>query len=75
VGLATGPVLGFFLIFADLSLTLINLIGALVFALLVPYVAIGTTLLYLDLDATRSEVRARRGRLRPLRRLGIESGA
>ncbi len=51
IGLVTGPVLGFALIFADISLLLINVIGALVFALLVPYVAIGRTLLYFDLEA------------------------
>ena len=43
--------LGFALIFANLSLTWINIIGSLVFALLVPYVAIGRTLLYFDLQA------------------------
>ena len=48
-----GPVLGFFLIFANFSLTWVNVIGGLVFALLVPYVAIGRTLLYLDLIARR----------------------
>lgn len=50
IGLVTGPVLGFALIFADISLILINVIGALVFALLVPYIAIGRTLLYFDLQ-------------------------
>ena len=41
--------LGFALIFANLPLFWINAIGAVVFALLVPYVALGRTLLYFDL--------------------------
>jgi hypothetical protein len=49
ISVAIGPVLGFFLIFANFSLTWVNVVGSLVFALLVPYVAIGRTLLYLDL--------------------------
>ncbi len=51
LSVAAGPVLGFALIFANFSLTWINIIGSLVFALLVPYVAIGRTLLYFDLQA------------------------
>jgi len=51
LSLVAGPVLGFALIFANLSLTWINIIGSLVFALLIPYVAIGRTLLYFDLQA------------------------
>ncbi len=47
----TGPLLGFALIFTYMSLTLINTIGAIVFALLIPYVAIGQTLIYFDLQA------------------------
>ena len=50
IGIVTGPMLGFALIFADISLLLINIIGAVVFALLVPYIAIGQTLLYFDLE-------------------------
>ncbi|MEX2447612.1 MAG: hypothetical protein WD404_02580 [Solirubrobacterales bacterium] len=50
IGVVTGPVLGFALIFTNISLLLINVIGTLVFALLVPYVAIGQTLLYFDLE-------------------------
>jgi hypothetical protein len=46
---AVGPVLGFFLIFLNFSPILVNLIGSIVFALLIPYVAIGRTLLYFDL--------------------------
>jgi len=57
------------LIFANLSLLLINAIGTAVFALLVPYVAIGQTLLYFDLkvEAERAPVRRWRERL-PWRR-------
>jgi hypothetical protein len=51
IGTVSGPLLGFALIFANISLLLINAIGALVFALLVPYIAVGTTLLYFDLQA------------------------
>jgi hypothetical protein len=51
ISLIAGPVLGFVLIFANVSLTWVNVVGSLVFALLVPYVAIGRTLLYLDLSA------------------------
>ncbi|HZK15935.1 MAG TPA: hypothetical protein VFC52_05050, partial [Solirubrobacterales bacterium] len=65
IGFVGGPVLGFALIFADISLLLINVIGALVFALLVPYVAIGQTLLYFDLqmEAERAPVPRWRDRL------------
>ena len=51
IGVVTGPVLGFFLIFLNLSAVLVNLIGSVVFALLIPYVALGRTLLYFDLGA------------------------
>jgi hypothetical protein len=52
---AVGPVLGFFLIFANFSLVAVDLVSALVYALLVPYVAIARTLLYFDLAARRAE--------------------
>lgn len=55
LSVVAGPVLGFALIFANLSLTWINIIGSLVFALLAPYVAIGRTLLYFDLQERREE--------------------
>jgi len=55
ISVATGPLLGFALIFTTLSLTWINILGSLVFALLVPYVAIGRTLLYFDLLARAGE--------------------
>jgi hypothetical protein len=48
---ATGPILTFALIFTNLSLIWVNLLGSLIFALLIPYVALGETLLYLDLQA------------------------
>ena len=62
---------GFFLIFANLSAVLVNLIGSVVFALLIPYIAIGRTLLYFDLGAREAEAeptgkqKRRRLRLRP----------
>jgi hypothetical protein len=68
IGVVAGPALGFALIFADLSLVLINAIGALVFALLVPYIAIGRTLLYFDLQAKAEEAPAKRWRERLPRR-------
>jgi hypothetical protein len=51
LSVVVGPVLGFALIFTNFSLLLINLLGSLVFALIVPYVALGRTLLYFDLQA------------------------
>lgn len=47
----TGPILTFALIFTALPLIWVNLLGALIFALLIPYVALGETLLYFDLAA------------------------
>ena len=55
LSIAAGPVLGWGLIFADLTLIAINLLGSLVFALLLPYVALATTLLYLDLTTRAQE--------------------
>ncbi len=46
-----GPVLTLGLIFTPLPFLLINLLGALIFSLLIPYAAIGQTLLYFDLQA------------------------
>jgi len=68
-GIAAGPLLGFALIFADLSLFLINLIGSIVYGLLIPYVALGQTLLWFDLRERRGDAPApaRRARL-PWRR-------
>ncbi len=70
IGIATGPALGFALIFANISLLLINAIGALVFALLVPYIAIGRTLLYFDLQIAAEQAPAKRWRERLPRRRG-----
>jgi hypothetical protein len=63
IRIVTGPVLGLFLIFLNLSALQVNLIGSVVFALLVPYVALGRTLLYLDLRA-REEAEDRAGLVR-----------
>ena len=49
--IVVGPVLTFALIFTTLPLIWINLLGSLIFALLIPYVALGETLLYFDLQA------------------------
>src|SRR5215208_1355127 len=51
IGVVIGPVLGFFLIFLNLSAVPVNLFGSIVYALVFPYVALGRTLLYLDLCA------------------------
>jgi Vacuolar protein sorting-associated protein 62 len=51
IGVIFGPVLGFFLIFLNFSAVLVNSIGSIVYALVFPYVALGRTLLYLDLCA------------------------
>ncbi len=68
LSVVTGPVLGFALIFANFSLVWINVFGSVVFALLIPYVALGRTLLYFDLAARAAEARARPRRLALLRR-------
>jgi hypothetical protein len=68
LSVASGPVLGFALIFTNLSLFWINVIGSLVFALLVPYVALGRTLLYFDLQERAEEEPAKRWRERLPRR-------
>ncbi len=46
----TGPALTIALFFTSLPLIWINTIGAVIFALLIPYVAIANTLLYFDLE-------------------------
>jgi hypothetical protein len=80
ISVAIGPVLGFFLIFANFSLFWVNVIGSLVFAVLVPYVAVGRTLLYLDLQVRNESAapapRWRRllRRLRQRRRGGATAG-
>jgi hypothetical protein len=50
VSTVAGPVVGFALIFLNFSLLWINLIGSLVFALIIPFVTLGHTLLYFDLQ-------------------------
>ena len=55
----TGPVLTLGLIFTPLPFLVVNLLGALIFSLLLPYVAIGQTLLYFDLQARAEERPAR----------------
>jgi hypothetical protein len=79
LGVVTGPVLGFFLIFANLSPVLVNLIGSVVYALLIPYIAIGRTLLYFDLGAREAEAEAagtpaRKRRWRPWPRPATGTG-
>jgi hypothetical protein len=51
VSVVVGPMASFALIFTTLPLIWINFVGSLIFALLIPYVAIGETLLYFDLQA------------------------
>ena len=55
IGIAAGPILTFALIFTALPLLWINLIGALVFALLIPFTALGGTFLYFDLSVREEE--------------------
>ena len=57
LGQIPGPALGFALLFTTIPITTVNLIGSVVFALTIPYVGIGRTLLYLDLGG-RKETRA-----------------
>jgi hypothetical protein len=69
-----GPILGFFLIFLNLSPVMVNLIGSVVFALLIPYVAIGRTLLYFDLGAREAEPAEKPRRRWRLRSRPAEAG-
>jgi hypothetical protein len=55
ISVAAGPMLTFALIFTALPLIWINVIGSLVFALLIPFVAMGETFLYLDLGVREEE--------------------
>jgi hypothetical protein len=64
IGIATGPILTFALIFTALPLIWINVIGSLVFALLIPFTALGGTFLYFDLSVREEEEPARPDRLR-----------
>jgi hypothetical protein len=63
LAVVAGPILGIFLIFLNFSPVVVNLIGSVVYGLLIPYVAIGRTLLYFDLEAREGEP-AREGGLR-----------
>ena len=78
LSVVTGPMLGFALIFANLSLPVINLFGSLIFALLTPYVVLGRTLLYFDLEARRDAAPAvepeERRRWLPRRRPSLQPG-
>ena len=59
LSIAAGPILGFALIFTGLDLIWINLLGSLVFALFIPFVTAGRTLLYFDLQVRAEDVRPR----------------
>jgi hypothetical protein len=59
IGIAAGPILTFALIFTALPLIWINVIGSLVFALLIPFVAMGETFLYFDLGVREETEPAR----------------
>ena len=75
LAVVAGPVLGFFLIFLNFSPILVNLIGSVVYGLLIPYVAIGRTLLYFDLEAREGEPTSERRRLRlPRQRPATSAG-
>jgi hypothetical protein len=68
LSVAVGPILGFALIFTGFGLVWINLLGSLVFALFIPYVTAGRTLLYFDLQVRAEEEPAKPRRLpRPWR--------
>jgi hypothetical protein len=51
LGQIPGPLLGFALLFTTTPVAGVNLFGSVVSALLLPYVGVGRTLLYLDLEA------------------------
>jgi hypothetical protein len=70
LGLVAGPICSFALIFTSLPLIWIDVFGAMVFAALVPYSALGTTLVYFDLHvraATEPVPERRRWRWLPAR--------
>lgn len=54
LGQIPGPLLGFALLFTTTPVATVNLFGSLISALLLPYVGVGRTLLYLDLEARRA---------------------
>ena len=49
-----GPILGFALLFTTVPASTVNIFGSVIFALLLPYVGVGRTLLYLDLLARKA---------------------
>jgi MFS family permease len=55
LGAIAGPVLGFALVFTTIPPWAINFFGSLVFALLLPYLVLARTLLYLDLAARKEQ--------------------
>jgi hypothetical protein len=55
IGVAAGPILSFALIFTALPLIWINVIGSFVFALLIPFTALGGTFLFFDLSVREEE--------------------
>jgi hypothetical protein len=56
-GLLSGPIIGFvFLLLTSVDPTTLNLIGSLVYVIVLPYLAIATTLLYFDLKERRETV-------------------
>jgi hypothetical protein len=53
-GLLSGPIVGFvFLLLTSVDPKTLNLIGSLVYVIVLPYLAIATTLLYFDLKERR----------------------
>jgi hypothetical protein len=80
IGVAAGPILSFALIFTALPLIWINLIGAFVFTLLIPFTALGGVFLYFDLSVREEEepAKPRRSwkvwRPRQFGRIAVEPG-
>ncbi len=70
LSVAAGPIFTFALIFTALPLIWINMIGSFVFALLIPFVALGETFLYFDLSV-RAETEPARPRRSWRRGVGI----
>ena len=60
VSIVAGPALSIGLIFADLSPQVINLIGSVLFAVIAPYITLGRTLFFLDLEAHPAQASAAR---------------
>ncbi len=69
LSVVVGPFLGFILIFLNWSPIVVNAVGSVVFALLMPYVALGRTLLWFDLAAREAEAPAAGRRRRWLPRV------